>query len=40
MKESQKTEFKVSWRDEYLKHICAFANTQGGSLFIGVGVKS
>ena len=36
MKESQKTEFKVSWRDEYLKHICAFANTQGGSLFVGV----
>ncbi len=37
MKESQKTEFKVSWRDEYLKHLCAFANTQGGSLFIGIG---
>ena len=36
MKESQKTEFKASWRDEYLKHLCAFANTQGGSLFIGV----
>jgi ATP-dependent DNA helicase RecG len=37
MKESQKTEFKVSWRDEYLRHLCAFANTQGGSLFIGIG---
>jgi len=37
MKESQTTEFKASWRDEYLKHVCAFANTQGGSLFIGVG---
>lgn len=37
MKESQATEFKQSWRDEYLKHLCAFANTQGGSLFIGVG---
>ena len=36
MKESQTIEFKVSWRDEYLKHLCAFANTQGGSLFIGV----
>jgi len=36
MKESQRIEFKVSWRDEYLKHLCAFANTQGGSLFIGV----
>ncbi len=40
MKESQKTEFKVSWRDEYLKHLCAFANTQGGSLFIGVADDS
>lgn len=35
-KESQKTEFKSSWRDEYLKWICAFANTDGGRLFIGV----
>jgi predicted HTH transcriptional regulator len=37
MKESQKTEFKQIWKDEYLKHICAFANTHGGSLLIGVG---
>ena len=29
-------EFKQSWRDEYLKWICAFANTHGGSLYIGV----
>ena len=36
MKESQITEFKAGWRDEYLKHLCAFANTLGGSLFIGV----
>lgn len=36
MKESQNTEFKSSWRDEYLKHICAFANTRGGSIFIGI----
>jgi len=36
LKESQNTEFKSSWRDEYLKHICAFANTRGGSIFIGV----
>ena len=36
MKESQKTEFKLSWRDEHLKHLCAFANSQGGSLFIGI----
>lgn len=25
--ESQTIEFKSSWRDEYLKSICAFANT-------------
>jgi ATP-dependent DNA helicase RecG len=36
MKESQNAEFKINWRDEYLKHICAFANTKGGSLLIGV----
>lgn len=36
MKESQTTEFKTSWRDEYLKWICAFANTNGGRLLIGV----
>jgi len=36
MKESQRTEFKLNWRDEYLKHLCAFANSQGGKLFIGI----
>jgi len=36
MKESQTIEFKLSWRDEYLKIICAFANTDGGKLIIGV----
>jgi len=34
--ESHTTEFKSSWRDEYLKWICAFANTNGGRLLIGV----
>lgn len=33
--ESQTIEWKESWRDEYLKWICAFANTQGGTLIIG-----
>lgn len=33
--ESQNIEFKVSWRDEYLKWICGFANAYGGTLFIG-----
>ena len=36
MKESQNTEFKLSWRDEYIRHLCAFANTQGGNMFVGV----
>ncbi|MDI9597256.1 MAG: ATP-binding protein [Atribacterota bacterium] len=35
MIESQTTEFKASWRDEYLKSISAFANTNGGKLLIG-----
>ena len=34
--ENQNIEFKESWRDEWLKTICAFANTNGGKLFIGV----
>lgn len=33
--ESQHTEWKERWRDEYLKWICAFANTEGGTLPIG-----
>ena len=35
MQENQNTEFKESWRDEYLKWICGFANADGGSLIIG-----
>ena len=34
--ENQNVEFKQSWRDEYLKWICAFANSNGGKLYIGV----
>lgn len=34
--ESQTTEFKQFWKDEYLKTITAFANTDGGSLFVGI----
>ena len=30
MSESQLIEYKESWRDEYLKWICGFANAQGG----------
>lgn len=46
MAENQNIEWKVSWRDEYLKWICGFANAQGGKIYIGtnddgtvVGVK-
>jgi len=35
MAESQNIEYKSSWRDEYLKWICGFANANGGSIFIG-----
>ncbi len=35
MQESQSIEYKSSWRDEYLKWICGFANANGGSIFIG-----
>ena len=34
--ENRNVEFKRSWHDDYLKWICAFANTEGGSLYIGV----
>ena len=36
MPESQNIEYKSSWRDEYLKWICGFANAQGGKLYIGI----
>lgn len=36
--ESDKIEFKQAWKDEYLKVICAFANTEGGGLLI-IGKK-
>lgn len=35
MKEDQNIEYKASWRDEYLKWICGFANAEGGALVIG-----
>ncbi len=34
--ESQNIEYKESWRDEYLKWICGFANVHGGCIYIGV----
>ncbi|MFA5806175.1 MAG: ATP-binding protein [Melioribacteraceae bacterium] len=35
MSENQSIEFKETWKDEYLKWICGFANANGGSIFIG-----
>jgi ATP-dependent DNA helicase RecG len=35
MSEDHQTEWKTSWRDEYLKWICGFANAHGGTLVIG-----
>lgn len=35
MAESQNIEWKESWRDEYLKWICGFANAQGGRIYNG-----
>lgn len=36
MPEHQNEEWKESWRDEYLKWICGFANAQGGRIYIGM----
>jgi len=33
--EHQQLEWKEAWRDEHLKWVCAFANSQGGTLVIG-----
>lgn len=35
MKENQNIEFKSSWKDDYLKWICGFANANGGKIYIG-----
>src|SRR5574344_1210331 len=37
--ENQNTEWKKSWRDEYFKLICGFANAQGGKIYIGINDK-
>ena len=39
MSESQNIEWKESWRDEYLKWICGFANAKGGKIIIGKNDK-
>jgi ATP-dependent DNA helicase RecG len=39
MRESQHIEWKESWRDEYLRWICGFANAEGGVLVVGCDNK-
>src|SRR5690606_41444835 len=39
MSEQQNIEYKQSWRDEYLKWVCGFANAQGGNIYIGIDDK-
>ena len=34
--ESQNVEYKLLWKDDYLKWICGFANAQGGTIYIGI----
>ena len=34
--ESQQVEWKWSWQDEYLRWLWGYANTEGGTLYIGV----
>jgi len=36
MMEKQNVEFKQVWKDEYLKWICGMANSNGGTLYIGL----
>jgi len=39
MNEQQNIEFKLQWTDNILKTVCAFANTTGGSIYIGIDDK-
>lgn len=39
MRENQNIEWKETWKDEYLKWICGFANANGGSIFVGKNDK-
>ena len=34
MKENQNTEWKESWRDDYLRWVCGFANAEGGGVWV------
>ena len=32
--ESESVEFKLIWKDDYLKQICGFANGNGGKSYL------
>ena len=34
--ESQTTEYKLQWADKYLPYVSGFANSQGGTLYVGI----
>ena len=34
--ENQNMEYKRIWQDENLKSICAFANTNGCTIYVGI----
>jgi ATP-dependent DNA helicase RecG len=36
LQENQSQEFKLIWKDEYMKWLCGFANASGGKLYVGV----
>ena len=36
MSETNIIEYKTTWKDDFLKVVCAFANSEGGTLFIGM----
>ena len=39
MKENQNIEWKETWKDDYIKWICGFANADGGKIYIGKNDK-
>lgn len=39
MIEKQNTEWKESWRNDYFEYISAFANAEGGRIYIGINDK-
>jgi len=38
-KEDQHIEFKMLWKEDFLKNVCAFANSKGGMIYIGINDK-